>query len=236
MSNNLTNLVPLLTGPNYLQWVPKMEAYLQTTGRWTKPMTKACPTLAADSSNEDKVDGWNENATAARGSIRLRVDDSIGTAIDSKTTAKEVWDYLKDTYGKPGIPIVYQDFRAAMGVTIPSDSNPIPAMDKLRAHFQTLETNQFTVAEHIKGMILLSKLPSAMDPIIQVYTSGLVPTATTPAVRLVTFDDVRNRVIMYWEQRQGRHQQKPRDSANKISAVKRKPQDPTFRQQQRPQG
>ncbi|PIL32968.1 hypothetical protein GSI_05086 [Ganoderma sinense ZZ0214-1] len=228
MSNGLTSFVPVLTGPNYLQWAPKMQAFLQTTGRWMQPMTKTCPTLVATPSNQDKVDAWNEDDTAARGSIRLRVDDSIGTAIDSKTTAKQVWDYLKDTYGKPGIPVVYQDFRAAMGISIPSDPNPIPAMDKLHAHFQTLETNQFTVAEHIKGMILLSKLPSAMNPIIQVYTSGLTATQTTPAVQLVTFDE---------EQRQGRHQQKPRDSANKISAVKRKPQDPTFRQQQqRPQG
>ncbi|PIL36551.1 hypothetical protein GSI_00240 [Ganoderma sinense ZZ0214-1] len=237
MSNGLTSFVPVLTGPNYLQWALKMQAFLQTTGRWMQPMTKTCPTLVATPSNQDKVDTWNEDNTAARGSIRLHVDDSIGTAIDSKTTAKQVWDYLKDTYGKPGIPVVYQDFRAAMGISIPSDSNPIPAMDKLHAHFQTLETNQFTIAEHIKGMILLSKLPSAMDPIIQVYTSGLTATQTTPAVQLVTFDEVRNRVIMYWEQRQGRHQQKPRDSANKISAVKRKPQDPTFCQhQQRPQG
>ncbi|PIL28157.1 transporter [Ganoderma sinense ZZ0214-1] len=237
MSNGLTSFVPVLTGPNYLQWAPKMQAFLQTTGRWMQPMTKTCPTLVATPSNQDKVDAWNEDDTAARGSIRLRVDDSIGTAINSKTTAKQVWDYLKDTYGKPGIPVVYQDFCAAMGISIPSDSNPIPAMDKLRAHFQTLETNQFTVAEHIKGMILLSKLPSAMDPIIQVYTSGLTAMQTTPAVQLVTFDEVRNHVIMYWEQRQGRHQQKPRDSVNKISAVKRKPQDPTFRQQQqRPQG
>ncbi|PIL36564.1 hypothetical protein GSI_00253 [Ganoderma sinense ZZ0214-1] len=228
MSNGLTSFVPVLTGPNYLQWAPKMQAFLQTTGRWMQPMTKTCPTLVATPSNQDKVDAWNEDDTAARGSIRLRVDDSIGTAIDSKTTAKQVWDYLKDTYGKPGIPVVYQDFRAAMGISIPSDPNPIPAMDKLHAHFQTLETNQFTVAEHIKGMSLLSKLPSAMDPIIQVYTSGLTATQTTPAVQLVTFDE---------EQRQGRHQQKPRDSANKISAVKCKTQDPTFRQQQqRPQG
>ncbi|PIL37759.1 hypothetical protein GSI_01453 [Ganoderma sinense ZZ0214-1] len=130
MSNGLTSFVPVLTGPNYLQWAPKMQAFLQTTGRWMQPMTKTCPTLVATPSNQDKADAWNEDDTAARGSIRLRVDDSIGTAIDSKTTAKQVWDYLKDTYGKPGIPVVYQDFRAAMGISIPSDSNPIPAMDK----------------------------------------------------------------------------------------------------------
>ncbi|PIL37003.1 hypothetical protein GSI_00695 [Ganoderma sinense ZZ0214-1] len=105
MSNGLTSFVPVLTGPNYLQWAPKMQAFLQTTGRWMQPMTKTCPTLVATPSNQDKVDAWNEDDTAARGSIRLRVDDSIGTAIDSKTTAKQVWDYLKDTYGKPGIPV-----------------------------------------------------------------------------------------------------------------------------------
>ncbi|PIL32970.1 hypothetical protein GSI_05088 [Ganoderma sinense ZZ0214-1] len=68
-------------------------------------LTSFVPVLTGPNYLQTKVDAWNEDDTAARGSIRLRVDDSIGTAIDSKTTAKQVWDYLKDTYGKPGIPV-----------------------------------------------------------------------------------------------------------------------------------
>ncbi|KAI0702087.1 hypothetical protein C8Q76DRAFT_595716, partial [Earliella scabrosa] len=126
-------------------------------------------------------------------------------------------------------------FRAALSLTIPGDANPIPALDKLDAHFQRLETNKFTVSEHVKGMILMAKLPASMDSMIQVYLSGLKPTQAKTAIETITIADVRQAAILQWEQRQGRHGGQ-RANANKLSAVRRKGPDPTFRQQQqRPQ-
>lgn len=230
MSSALFNAVSqVLSGPNYLEWAQAMESYLKAQGQW-KVFTKTKPTTPAE-----KVEEWEEADLKAQGNLLLRLAPSINTAVTGKSTAKEIWDYLKDTYGKPGVPIVYQDFRAAMALSIPSDTNPIPALDKLEAHFQRLETNKFSVDEHVKGMILMAKLPAAMDNTVQVYLSGLKPSTGKTAIENISLADVRSAVVLQWEQRQGRHSGQ-RANANKLSAVKRKGPDPSFRQQQRPQG
>ncbi|TBU38731.1 hypothetical protein BD309DRAFT_971302 [Dichomitus squalens] len=64
------------------------------------------------------------------------------------------------------MPAVYQDFRAAFALSVLADSNPVPNLDKFKAYFQCLETNKFIVANHVKGMMLMAKLPSNMDPIV----------------------------------------------------------------------
>ena len=231
MSSALYSAVPnALTGPNYLEWAQAMQSFLMSQGQWA-----ACTQSPPQDVEEAKE--YRKEDVRAQGNLRLRLAPSVVSAIDGKTSAKDIWDQLKDTYGKPGVPIVYQDFRAALALSIPGDSNPIPALDKLEAHFQRLETNKFTVAEHVKGMILMAKLPAAMDSTIQVYIAGLKPSGTKTAIETVTLADVRQAVILQWEQRQGRHGGR-QTNANKLSAIKRKGPDPAFRQQQqqRPQG
>ena len=140
MSNALYNAVTNnLDGPNYLVWVQTMQSYLMSQGQW-QVITKSPPADA----DERKV--WDDKDLQARGNIRLRLAQSIITAVQSKTTAKDVWDYLKTTYGSPGVPIVYKDFRAAMALSI-------PVLDKLDAYFQRLETNKFSVDEHVKVVL-----------------------------------------------------------------------------------
>ncbi|TBU38420.1 hypothetical protein BD309DRAFT_1022876 [Dichomitus squalens] len=151
-------------------------------------------------------------------------------------TAKEIWDYLETTYGKPGVPAVYQDFRTPLALSVPADLNPVPNLDKFEVYFLRLGTNKFVVADHIKGMMLMVKLPSNMDPMIQLYIAGFKPATGKTAIEAITLAGIRQQVVLHWEQRQGRQGQS-RASANKLSAVKRKGPDPSFRQQQqRPQG
>ena len=231
MSSALYSAVPnALTGPNYLEWAQSMQSYLMAQGQWNV-IVESRP---ADTAT-DELKAFSENDIRAQGNIRLRLAPSVISAVSAKTSAADIWTLLKDTYGKPGVPVVYQDFRAALSLTIPGDANPIPALDKLDAHFQRLETNKFTVSEHVKGMILMAKLPASMDSMIQVYLSGLKPTQAKTAIETITIADVRQAAILQWEQRQGRHGGQ-RANANKLSAVRRKGPDPTFRQQQqRPQ-
>ena len=202
MSNALTQNVPILVGDNYLEWAPKMKAYLMAQGQWASISTD-CP--EATDSNGSDIKDWNDNNDRATGNIILRLSSAIHQNLGDVDTAKELWDKLKEEYGKPGIPVVYQDFRAAIGLTIPTDATPIPALDKLQAHFNRLDSNKFDVPEHVKGMMLMSKLPPAMDSIIQVYISGLKPTSDKPAIKQITYAGIRQAVIMHWEQRQGRH-------------------------------
>ena len=209
MSSALYQAVPnVLSGPNYLEWAQGMKSYLMAQAMWHVIITSQ-PAAAAD----DRKD-WDAKNVQAIGILRLHITTSILSAVDTKDTAVAMWKHFQDNYGKPGIPIVYQDFRAAIALTVPSDSNPVPALDKLEAHFQRLETNKFDISEHVKGMMLMSKLPPSMDSTIQVYTSGLTDTATTPTIKLITLAGVRQAIIMHWEQRQGRHAL--RNNATKI--------------------
>ena len=146
MSSALYSAVPnALTGPNYLEWAQAMQSYLMAQGQWNVIISSPPP--AADAKAI-----WDDNDLRAQGNLRLRLAPSVISAVSSKTTAADVWNQLKDTYGKPGVPVVYQDFRDTLSLTIPGDANPIPALDKLEAYFQRLETNKFTVAEHVKAV------------------------------------------------------------------------------------
>ena len=229
MLNTLFNAVKeVLTGPNYLEWADNMEAYLQLNSQWS-PMTKTKPSTSSDA---DKAKSWDDTNTHAMGSIKLCLTPSICTAVAAKTMVKQIWDYLKEMYGKPSIPTIYQDFRAAINLTIPTEANPITVLDQLESHFQQLITNKFDVPQHIQGMMLMSKLPLTMDTTIQVYMSGLTSDATTTALQKITLASVHNAIIMHWEQCQGWHQTRGNNNIRKISTVKRKGPDPTFHQQQ----
>ena len=158
MSGALYNAAPnAFDGRNYLEWVQPMQSYLMAQGQWIV-ITGSRPTPTTD--NADAAKDWDDADIKAQGNICLRLAPSVISTVSSKTTAKEIWTHLESTYGKPGVPAVYQDFCAALSLSIPADSNPVPNLDKLEAHFQCLETNKFTVADHIKGMMLMAKLPS----------------------------------------------------------------------------
>ena len=104
MLNTLFNVVKeVLTSPNYLEWADNMEAYLQSNGQWS-PITKTKPSTSSDA---NKAESWDNTNTHAMGSIKLCLAPSIRTAIATKTTVKQIWDYLKEMYSKPGIPTVY---------------------------------------------------------------------------------------------------------------------------------
>ncbi|EJF55779.1 hypothetical protein DICSQDRAFT_175526, partial [Dichomitus squalens LYAD-421 SS1] len=143
---------------------------------------------------DDEAKAWLDADLKAQGNISLRLAPSVNSAVSSQTTAKGIWDYLETTYGKPGVPAVYQDFRAALALSIPADSNPVPNLDKFEAYFQRLETNKFVVANHVKGMMLMAKLPSNMDPMIQLYIAGLKPATGKTAIEAITLAGIRQQV------------------------------------------
>ena len=49
MSNALTQNVPVLVGDNYLEWAPKMKAYLMAQGQWVLN-SEAEPSTSSNSS------------------------------------------------------------------------------------------------------------------------------------------------------------------------------------------
>ncbi|KAJ3002849.1 hypothetical protein NUW54_g5624 [Trametes sanguinea] len=101
MSNSLQNLVPILDGSNYHRWADLMKAYLQQQQVWfvvELPDGITAPTLAEDGSNQNDVIAWTQMQSKALGSIRLRLNDEVAKVVKDKTTAKEVWNELKELY------------------------------------------------------------------------------------------------------------------------------------------
>ena len=67
MSSALTNLVPVLEGPNYKTWFPLMQSFLMSQGQWRVthkspptliPAKPATETEEAVTGNQDDVDKW----------------------------------------------------------------------------------------------------------------------------------------------------------------------------------
>src|SRR5687767_6412373 len=138
MSNSLTNLVPVLDGTNYQNWSPLMEAFLGfqnllpvTNGTWSRP------TGTDDNEGKEKWDSANQQA---RGAIILRLNASIQSLVISKTTAKQIWDHLKATYGKPGLATIYSDFKQLAQFRI-SGGDPRPEIALFRQLLDRLTAN-----------------------------------------------------------------------------------------------
>ena len=241
MSSALTTLVPIMTGPNYQSWLPMMRNFLMSQKQWrilSKPepspvaavegqdATETEPAVQAVSSNEDDIEDWRDTNDQALGNVFLRLAPAIQHRFREETNAGSLWRKLEKAYGKPGISVMYLEFKSAIETTIPEHGNPTQALDKMMLHFGRLRDFNLEIPEHLQTMIILSKLPSAYDSLTQILSQ-----ADDPAE--FTFEKLQRAVILAWEQRSGSRTRTNRqnDSAKKITAVKRPQGKPTFQQQ-----
>ena len=151
MLSALMSLVPLLTGPNYQSWALLMNSFLLSQGQWLV-ITKECPSTGTKTkvltedgpsvtvvTNQDKVNKWEESNKKAVSNIRLHLYHSIHYKYQTISFAQGIWDGLKEEYGNTGISGIYIEFKSAMETTIPANSNPSLAINKILAHFGWLE-------------------------------------------------------------------------------------------------
>ncbi|EPQ55124.1 hypothetical protein GLOTRDRAFT_14212, partial [Gloeophyllum trabeum ATCC 11539] len=165
----------------------------------------------------------------AIGTIRLRCSPAVASYIKDKKSAKETWDQLSSLYSSMSLGAIYNELRGALSTKIPADQHPAPAFAKISKHFDTLEAAKVKIPALIEGLICLYALPSRYENIAQMLVQA------TSADNM-GIGAVREAVTTAWDQSQGKKPEKL--GAHKISAVKRKPGDPSFssQQQQRPQG
>ena len=187
MSNSLTQLVPVFNGTNYMTWGPAMKNYLLSQGQWRNAIIKPFPkkiypqkevrtkgpeggedviTLVDDLSkthlNYDDIESWIENNDKARGNIMLQLHNVIAKKFYAEEHASSIWEALEKEYGKPGIAAIYQEFTGVMTTVIPDNSDPSFALEKIVSHFTRMATSKCVLPEHLKAMILISKMPPSM--------------------------------------------------------------------------
>ena len=54
-----------------------------------------------------------------------------------------------------------------MNTTIPSNSDPSPSLNKMKAHFMRLREQGFEIPEKIQAMMILCKAPTHMETVVQ---------------------------------------------------------------------
>ena len=242
MSSSLTTLVPVLSGPNYQVWSTAMKSFLMLQGQW-RVLSRPCPvditvdsrgnTLTGDNvpsdedvaANKEKIEDWEDDNQKAVGNIMLRLAPQIQGNLMSETMdgAGLLWDHLEKHYRKPGIIATYLKFKLAMDIKITDQEDPTVAIDKMTAHFARCNTSGLEVPDYFQAMLIMTKLPSSFDGLAQLFCQR-------DGVKSLDVANMRKTIGLAWEQRKGG--KAPRNQAQKLSAVKRGPNEPPFEQQQ----
>ena len=161
------------------------------------------------------------------GTITLRCTAPIKTQVAEKTTAKEIWDLLKESYGQPSVGSAHTELKKLLSTTIPSNSHPAPALRSIAANFAYLKEAGFEISLPMQTMILVAKLPPSMEVVAQLINQ------TKPAdIKGLKPDEIIAVATLAFKQRSQRSTAGNGHQANKLSAVKHKQADPKFAQQQ----
>jgi hypothetical protein len=218
-----------------------MQSYLMSQGLWLtmsksrprKLTSEADKEATADDVKENKadIDKYDENNNKALGAIRLRLHRTLQFKFRAKTSAAGLWTALEEEYGKPGVIATYLQFKAAMDVRILENVDPSLAIDKFASHFGHMAEAEVEIPDHVQAMILLAKLPRSLDSFAQLICQ-------TEDIKEITMAKVRRGILLGYEQKGNRQPPPPprNNQAQKISAVKRGPNEPPFQQQQQGEG
>ena len=121
-----------------------------------------------------------------------------------------------------------------MDTVIPSGVDPTPALDKIMSHFTRLVKMNWEIPKKMLGMMMIAKVPSSMESIVQLYSTIL--TDATLSEQEDKLDPKKIALAMRgsWEThgRAGMSQSN-QQRANKLSTVKPAGnQPPQFQYQQ----
>ncbi|EIN07601.1 hypothetical protein PUNSTDRAFT_135124 [Punctularia strigosozonata HHB-11173 SS5] len=250
-----------LTGANYQHWASDMQNYLMAHSHWTaivnpRPALSATPN--AQELNDEKA--WVDHDMQAMGCINLRLSMSIRSNTSDLTTAAAIWQRLKKDYGSLALGNVYHEFSALLATNIPGNSHPAPTLNKMQAHWDRLKevkvvsTSALATARSHTATASISAAGStaipATEPLPEWLLAMFIIAKLPPQMSFISHlqqqkqpteldvDDIRRQVILAYDQRQlhASSSKKPNDTANKLSAVKRKQGNQSFSQQQRPNG
>ena len=232
MSQALQNLVPVLDGTNYMVWARAMQAYLMsqqlwlvTDGTWVRP-TPADPAAITVAERQAFLE-WNQASQQAKGTITLRLTPTLWDKVEDGNQAAAVWTKLKDEYSAISPIVVYELYVKTMQFRLKPQLPPRPQIEYLEGVYLKLAAQTIDIPGFIRAMSLLQALPLSWG-----VTAPIIQTALASGnITAITWLDAKNTILCYWEAEQakkgGSHM------ATKISAVKRKSGEPSFRNQKK---
>ena len=161
------------------------------------------------------------------GTITLCCTASIKTQVAEKTTAKEIWDLLKESYGQPSVGSAHTELKKLLLMTIPANQHPAPTLQLCTANFTYLKEAGFEISLPVQTIILVAKLPPSMEVVAQLINQ------TKPAdIKGLKPNEIITMATLTFKQHFQHLTAGNGHQANKLSAVKHKQADPKFTQQQ----
>ena len=145
-----------------------------------------------------------------------------------------LWQSLNNRYGAQGLSQAFVEFKGLMDTVIPSGVDPTPALDKIMSHLIRLNKMNWDIPKKVVGMMMIAKVPSSMESIVQLYSTIL--SDSSPQQQEEKLDPERITLAMRssWETHgQAGTSRFNQQRANKLSAVKPAGnQPPQFQYQQ----
>ena len=230
MSNALTTLIPILDGTNYHEWSKAMQAYLMSMDLWEfANRDESKPTISATSTDAKRAahKAWKSTNQKALANLVLRVNPTICVDLDALNTADTVWNCLRLYFDVVQPTMVFKDSKEAISIRIDAMKHPLPQINRLQASVHHLSINGVAIPEIIQVMILLSALPLKWEMLVSIL-------CTNYKITSLELKHVCKAVMVQWEaeKSKGKHIPQPsQQNAHKLSAVKRKCGDPSYKQQ-----
>ena len=205
MSSPLTQNVSVFDGNGWLLWCSQMRAYLMAQGQgafitpgFSEPSVNTAPAALGANASAAEINTFNEAnhvramQIAARnewhklndmtvGNIMLCLSPALQQGLHSHDNAAELWDALKNMFGKQTLPSVYEDFKEANSIWFNPNQNPTAQFDKLAAAFDCLahitvgeedDKHTLKIQEELQALIALAALPPKWETIIALITQN----------------------------------------------------------------
>ena len=202
-----------------------MKAYLQQQGAWIMISAIAGippPMLNAEGTNCNDMFEWEQMEAKTQGSIKLHLNVEVSHTIQDKTTAKSLWDVLKEVYGSTSTMGAFSFFKAAVGIRLPQSEHPAAAITKINGNLDELSRVGITLPKELQALMILGAAPARYNAAVQMVLSSNQLTAITAQI-------VQDAIVASWEVSKNSGQ----SLAQKISAIKQRKGNPSFSQQQR---
>ena len=219
--------ISIFTGANWTSWWLAMSTFNQASGHtWVLLVQK--PLVLGTTADMEEINFWIRWSMANNSiidSIKIQLSEAIRAKFSTYEVAKDLIDALHKEYTSPGITRAYALFKELLKTLIPSLSYPTPGLLKIQTLFSHLKKAGYEVPVNIQGMLLLRKLPSSMDVIMQMIAQAkdMADKPVNPTVK-----GIYKAAVLSWDQCHMTDKVKQPAQANKISTVKPKEKEPTF--------
>ncbi|EAU88275.2 hypothetical protein CC1G_11753 [Coprinopsis cinerea okayama7 len=231
ISANIDNHVMLFKGVDYNVWADQMQTYLEFTGLWN--YTRSSSQLAIDpgesASNKEKssyraeLNKYNEGTTKCMGAVRLRLHPDIWNHPDIKGCVSPftLWSKIQELYGKPGLSVIYSDFKQAINFAWDGNLDPCSEIVCFQVILSRLIANKVELPEFVKGMLLLSSLPQKYNNVVSLALQ------TLKDMKDIKVDAIIPLIITEHERKSTKL------SVNKATRVKQKKSNPKYKDQKK---